>query len=63
MYIYIYVFIHKHVCRGVSKILKSSTSSAAEVFNWTHRNQAQHIAEQDRKAREAPGIIRWCLKW
>jgi hypothetical protein len=24
-----------------------------QVFNWTHRNQAQHIAEQDRKAREA----------
>jgi len=24
----------------------------ATVFNWTHRNQAQHIAEQDRKARE-----------
>ncbi|CAJ1432621.1 unnamed protein product [Effrenium voratum] len=24
----------------------------ATVFNWTHRNQAQHLAEQDRKARE-----------
>lgn len=24
-----------------------------KVFNWTHRNHAEHIAEQDRKAREA----------
>ena len=33
--------------------LERSPAGRAEVFNWTHRNQAQHLAEQDRKAREA----------
>ena len=39
--------------RRGSSLSACAQEPIGEVFNWTHRNHADKIAEQDRKAREA----------
>ena len=37
--------------------LSALQPSSSKVFNWTHRNHADKLAEQDKKAREASFFV------